>query len=198
MARVRSEAYDDRRQEILDRAAGLFARHGFARTSISALSRECNASKAWIYHYYESKEAILFDILHDHIRMLRDAVQAADDPEAAPEARLKALVAALLEAYGDSDDKHRVLLSELGILAPTQQRQIRALEREIVALFAAAVADLNPALAAQRNLIKPVTMSLLGMLNWHFTWFRKDGPLTRQDYVDLVTRLFISGVKGLA
>ena len=198
MARVRSEAYDDRRQEILDRAAGLFARHGFARTSISALSRECNASKAWIYHYYESKEAILFDILHDHIRMLRDAVQAADDPDAAPEARLKALVAALLEAYGDSDDKHRVLLSELGILAPTQQRQIRALEREIVALFAAAVADLNPALAAQRNLIKPVTMSLLGMLNWHFTWFRKDGPLTRQDYVDLVTRLFISGVKGLA
>ncbi len=198
MARVRSEAYDDRRQEILDRAAGLFARHGFARTSISTLSRECNASKAWIYHYYESKEAILFDILHDHIRMLRDAVQTADDPEAAPEARLEALIAALLEAYGDSDDKHRVLLSELGILAPTQQRQIRALEREIVALFAAAVADLNPALAAQRNLIKPVTMSLLGMLNWHFTWFRKDGPLTRQDYVDLVTRLFISGVKGLA
>lgn len=198
MARVRSEAYDDRRQEILDRAAGLFARHGFARTSISTLSRECNASKAWIYHYYESKEAILFDILHDHIRMLRDAVQAADYPEAAPEARLEALIAALLEAYGDSDDKHRVLLSELGILAPTQQRQIRALEREIVALFAAAVADLNPALAAQPNLIKPVTMSLLGMLNWHFTWFRKDGPLTRQDYVNLVTRLLISGVKGLA
>ncbi len=197
MARVRSEAYDDRRQEILDRAAGLFARHGFARTSISTLSRECNASKAWIYHYYESKEAILFDILHDHIRMLRDTVQAADDPEAAPEARLEALIAALLEAYGDSDAKHRVLLSELGILAPTQRRQIRALEREIVALFAAAVANLNPALAAQRNLIKPVTMSLLGMLNWHFTWFRKDGPLTRQDYVDLVTRLFISGVKGL-
>ena len=83
MARVRSEAYDDRRQEILDRAAGLFARHGFSRTSISTLSRECNASKAWIYHYYESKEAILFDILHDHIRMLRDTVQAADDPEAA-------------------------------------------------------------------------------------------------------------------
>ena len=198
MARVRSEAYDDRRQEILDQAAGLFARHGFARTSISALSRECNASKAWIYHYYESKEAILFDILHDHIRMLRDTVQAADDPEATPEPRLKALIAALLEAYGDSDDKHRVLLSELGILAPAQQRQIRALEREIVALFAAAVADLNPALAEQRKLIKPVTMSLLGMLNWHFTWFRPDGPLTRQDYVDLVTRLFISGVKGLA
>ena len=197
MARVRSEAYDDRRQEILDRAAGLFARHGFARTSISTLSRECNASKAWIYHYYESKEAILFDILHDHIRMLRDTVQAADDPEAAPEARLEALIAALLEAYGDSDAKHRVLLNELGILAPTQQRQIRALEREIVALFAAAVADLNPALAAQRNLIKPVTMSLLGMLNWHFTWFRKDGPLGLEDYADLATRLFISGVKGL-
>ena len=41
-------------------------------------------------------------------------------------------------------------------------------------------------------------MSMFGMLNWHFTWFRPDGPLTRQDYVELVTRLFISGVKGLA
>ena len=198
MARVRSEAYDDRRQEILDRAAGLFARHGFARTSISTLSRECNASKAWIYHYYESKEAILFDILHDHIRMLRDAVQAADRPAPDPEARLRALVTALLEAYRDSDAKHKVLLSELGVLAPEQQGQIRALEREIVAVFAAAVAALNPALGKEPNLIKPVTMSLLGMLNWHFTWFRKDGPLRLEDYADLATRLFINGVKGLA
>ena len=197
MARVRSEAYDDRRREILDRAAGLFARHGFARTSISTLSRECNASKAWIYHYYESKEAILFDILHDHIRMLHDAVQAADAPGPDPEARLRALVTALLEAYRDSDAKHKVLLSELGVLAPEQQGRIRALEREIVAVFAAAVAALNPALGREPSLIKPVTMSLLGMLNWHFTWFRKDGPLRLEDYADLATRLFISGVKGL-
>ena len=196
MARVRSEAYDDRRQEILDQAARLFAQHGFARSSISTIAKACDASKAWIYHYYESKEAILFDILHDHIRMLLEAVRGADRPESEPEARLRALVAGLLEAYGDSDDKHKVLLSELGILAPEQQQQIRTLEREIVALFAAVVADLNPGLAGGQ-LVKPVTMSLLGMLNWHFTWFKKDGPLTRDDYVDLVTRLFIQGVKGL-
>jgi TetR/AcrR family transcriptional regulator len=197
MPRPRSEDYDDKRQEILDKAAALFAEQGFSRTSISQISREQNASKAYIYHYYDSKEAILEDILAKHIRMLRDVVLTAAAGYDDPHQRLQSVLTALLEAYQDADAKHRVLLQDLDLLPEQSQREIKAMERDIVDVFAAIVGALNPALKDNRTYLKPATMSLLGMLNWHFTWYRPDGPLSHRDYAGMVTKLFVNGVKAL-
>ena len=60
MARPRSEHYPENQRLILDRAALLFAERGFGRASIAELARACDFSKAWLYHYYDSKEAILY------------------------------------------------------------------------------------------------------------------------------------------
>ena len=46
-------------------------------------------------------------------------------------------------------------------------------------------------------MLKPVTMSLFGMLNWHYLWFRSAGSVTRADYADLVTRLIADGARGI-
>ncbi len=197
MARPRAHDYDDKRRAILDNAALLFARNGFAGTSISQLSRRCSGSKALIYHYYESKEAILFDILNGHIRLLLEAVERAAAAHADPVARLYALSAALMRRYASADDRHTVLLNDLGALPAAQQGTIRAMERRIVALFADTLAEIHPPLAADARLRKPVAMSLLGMLNWNYTWFRKDGPLSHDDYARLATRLVLDGLKGV-
>ena len=77
-----------------------------------------------------------------------------------------------------------------------QQEALKDLERRLVARFAAAVTGINPRLEAR--LIKPVTMSLFGMLNWHYMWFRPDGEVTRQDYARIASRLIIDGARGLA
>lgn len=45
-------------EEILDRAAGLFARHGFAHTSLKDLADAVGLSKAGLLHHYPSKEAL--------------------------------------------------------------------------------------------------------------------------------------------
>jgi AcrR family transcriptional regulator len=45
-------------EEILDRAAALFAQHGFAQTSLKALADAAGLSKAGLLHHYPSKEAL--------------------------------------------------------------------------------------------------------------------------------------------
>ncbi len=45
-------------EEILDRAAALFAQHGFAQTSLQALADVVGLSKAGLLHHYPSKEAL--------------------------------------------------------------------------------------------------------------------------------------------
>ena len=40
-------------------------------------------------------------------------------------------------------------------------------------------------------------MSLFGMINWHYMWFREGKALTREDYADLVTTLLVEGAAAL-
>ena len=81
MARIRAADYDDKRNALLQVAARLFARDGFDRTSISGIAQAADVSKALLYHYYASKDALLFDIIHEHLLDLVSQVEAADDSE---------------------------------------------------------------------------------------------------------------------
>lgn len=198
MARSRARDHDEKRDAILHRAAIVFARDGYDRASMARLAAECGVSKALLYHYHASKEALLFDILKSHLAALVEAVEEADDPGLPPEARLEALVAALLEAYRDADAEHKVQIDALGLLPESAQAELKALERRLVAAFAEAVRAVEPAVFADGALLKPVTMSLFGMLNWAYLWFHDGGPVSRADYARLATRLLVGGVRGLA
>lgn len=198
MARTRARDYDDKRDALLHTAAIAFARDGYDRASMAGLAAECGVSKALLYHYYASKEALLFAIIQNHLGELVDAVDQADRPDAPPEARLEGLVAALLDAYRDADAEHRVQVGALRLLPEAEQEALKALERRLVEKFADAVRALDPDLFATTPLLKPVTMSLFGMVNWAYMWFRDGGAVTRQDYARLATRLLVGGVRELA
>lgn len=197
MARTRARDHDEKRGAILHRAALVFARDGYDRASMASLAAECGVSKALLYHYHASKEALLADVIETHLQALVDAVEAADAPELAPEARLEGLVRALLEAYRDADAEHKVQLGALQLLPEAEQARLKGLERRLVAVFADAVRAVRPDAFEDRALLKPVTMSLFGMLNWVYMWFREDGPMSRDDYARLATRLLVKGVRGL-
>ncbi len=197
MARTRALDHDTKRRAILDRAALLFADRGYARASMAEIAEACGSSKALLYHYYENKEQLLFDILYAHFLAIEEIVTEADRPGLAPLPRLRALVGALLIAYEGADATHRVQINDLGSLPPARQEALKDFERRLVARFAAALVEVNPDLKRSRKLLKPVTMSLFGMVNWSYLWFKPTGPMSRADYADLVTRITTEGIAGL-
>jgi TetR/AcrR family transcriptional regulator len=196
MARGRASDYDDKRRAILDRSARLFATHGYDRASIAMIAAACGVSKALLYHYYKDKDELLFDIIRAHL----DELIAAVEPAAAiaePRKRLVALATALLDAYRDADAEHQVQINHLRLLPPDKQEILKDLERQLVAFFADAIVAAVPAVAANRALLKPLTMSLFGMLNWKYLWFRPGGPLTSEDYARLAVHLVVEGAADL-
>jgi len=196
MARSRASNYDDKRRAILNRSAELFSELGYDRASMSKIAKACGVSKANLYHYYEDKEELLFDVIRFHLEELLEVVEAADNPGLPAEARLRELVGALLEAYRDADSQHNVQINSLRLLPPDRQAELKAMERELVRIFSEAVAGVAPQLQGTR-MLKPVTMSLFGMLNWHYLWFKSGGPVTRADYADLATHLIADGTRNL-
>jgi AcrR family transcriptional regulator len=196
MARPRADDYHEKQKLILDGAAILFAEKGFAGTSISSIAQFCNTSKALIYHYYQSKEAMLFDMLHSHVNLLLDTAMETLNKEADSEKQLRQLLRSFMQIYVASHSKHVVLLNDLHWLPEPQQKRIREIERSVVKIFRDLVFKLRPDLNEKTR--TGLAMALLGSVNWTYIWFKEGGSLTPENFADLAAALFFDGVRSIS
>ncbi len=70
MARGRARGYDEQREQILARAARLFAQRGYTATSMNEVAEACGVSKPSLYHYVRDKHQLLVEIAESHIGRL--------------------------------------------------------------------------------------------------------------------------------
>ena len=193
MARTRSENYDDIQRGILNAACALFARQGYMRASIADLADACHISRGALYHYFDSKEAILFAIVDAHVRRMIADVEAAMASQSAMLDRFRAAIRAIVELNARSTNEQRVILNELSFLSEAEQAAIKALERQIVDT----ISDLLIRLDTEDKIVKRskrvYTMMLLGMLNFSHTWYDPRGDIAPQEFADMVVDLFLYG-----
>lgn len=198
MARTRAQDFEEKQRAILDNAAQVFAEQGMDKASMSQIASHAQVSKALLYHYYPSKDALIFAIIITHLDELDAAVEAADDPALVPDQRLRRLVGAVLENYRGADNEHKVQLNAASALSDAQKSEILGLERRIVRRFSVVLDQINPKLNdTARPLLMPVTMSLFGMMNWVYMWFKDGGRISREDYADVATTLILEGIKAV-
>jgi len=83
VASARGPAEHSVRDQIVEAAHEYFAHYGYAKTTVADLAREIGFSKAYIYRFFESKqaigEAIVADCLDEILTKVRDAVESGRD-----------------------------------------------------------------------------------------------------------------------
>ncbi len=198
MVRTIAKDHDKKREQILTSAAKVFAEQGFDRASMSLLARECGISKANIYHYYDSKDALLFDILDTYLQNLRDRICGIVLDGLSPEAQLQAIVSETLLAYQGADNEHRVQTTGIAALPVEQQDILRGYQRDMVRQMSDVLAANAPEIfGAAKGKLHSTTMSVFGMLNWFYMWNSRAGADAREDYAQLVTDLTLKGLRGV-
>ncbi|HBZ42487.1 MAG TPA: TetR family transcriptional regulator [Maritimibacter sp.] len=198
MARSIAHDHDEKRTAILRAAAKVFATEGFDRASMTRLARECGISKANIYHYYTSKDAILFDVLDGYLSHLRDRITGLDLAGDNPDAVLRKVICETLFAYQGADYEHRVQMGGVELLPAEQQRVLKGYQREIVEFFSDILEKAAPAaFEGQPEKLRQATMAVFGMLNWYFMWNSGAGRAAREEYAGLVADMTLKGIKGI-
>jgi AcrR family transcriptional regulator len=190
MARPQSPDFDKRREAIVAAAAHLYARRGFPGASVSDLAKACGSSKSLIYHYFPSKDDILYDVMAAHLDALVEAADRSMQAGGARE-RLHALTLAFMRLYVGAQDHHKVLLNELDNLPAPRRAEVVAKQRRIIAIVEALVRELRPELDP---VSLPVAMLFFGMINWTHTWFRGDGSVTPEQLADMAVDLLLGGL----
>jgi AcrR family transcriptional regulator len=194
MARPKAADYDRQRDEILELATAAFAELGYPSASMAQLAQACGTSKARLYHYFPSKEAMLFESLDRYTRRLGRLVDDVKSQALEPRAELEALVRALLSEYRVSRPWHVALLNDVKFLSPEQRERVKAQERAVVEAVAGTLDRVAPGRFVDGER-KPATMALLGMINFTFAWLRPDGPMSYDRYAELVTGLWLKGIE---
>jgi len=190
MSREQAADYEAKKNAILNAAASVFAEVGYPNAKLVDVAKACGASKSMLYHYFASKDDLLFALLSEHLQATIDALQEID-PACAAEKKLRLLIEIYTQKSTQTRTRHIVAMNDVKHLPRGQQKSIVMLERRIIQIFEAALVALNP--AGEPRFITPNAMLLMGMLNWVELWYRPAGPIKPAELCDHILRLFLHG-----
>ena len=197
MARTRAPDHEAQRDQILELAAAKFAQTSYPSTSMADLAAASGTSKARLYHYYESKEAILFDLLDRYtlrLMLIIAEVEGSSQRRGLSERQTFAeLIRAFLAEYETSHSRHIALLNDVKYLVDTQREVILDRQRDVVAAFARQLSRAYPERVTKENQTS-VTMMVFAMINWTFTWLKPGGRLRYEDFAAQVVDMLEHGL----
>jgi AcrR family transcriptional regulator len=95
---ARGPAEHEVRDQIVAAATEHFSRYGYEKTTVSDLAKAIGFSKAYIYKFFESKQAIGEMICANCLREIEDEVKAAVDAAERPPEKLRRMFKTIVEA----------------------------------------------------------------------------------------------------
>jgi TetR/AcrR family transcriptional regulator, fatty acid metabolism regulator protein len=131
---TRAAAQEERRRQILDAAVRAFAKKGYHASRVSDIAEEAGVAYGLVYHYFESKDAVLESIFRDMWGMMVAAINAVEDEEESPREQLRKSCAIVLRTWRDYPDVVRVLVREVARSGEQLQREVEEIAHAFEAL----------------------------------------------------------------
>jgi AcrR family transcriptional regulator len=194
------ETVVDSRQEILRTAARLFQQRGYDATSMNDVAAALKLSKGGLYHHFQSKDEILFEIMDHAMEITQERVlnpvRLIDDPDE----RLRALIRLHIEVVLSPRDREiTVMLHENHPLPPALRKRINTRKKEYIHFVEGLIAEVQGKRSRTRQtkgVVSPraAAFALLGMINWIYQWYKPEGDLQANHLVPQFTDLVFGGI----
>ena len=174
--------------------AQLFRDRGFDATSVSEIARALGLTKAGLYHHFESKEALLSEIMMFGLDKVRDEVILPVRAIRDPEERLRQLITrhARIATRGHGAVAH--LQDEIRALPPAARKQIENRMRVYFDLVRDTLDELHAAGRLSSVDRTVATFSLIGMILWLPRWFRVGGRLDQASVANDIASFALGGL----
>lgn len=189
--------YGQRLNRILEDATRVIAQVGYEKASMRTVAKAAGVSLSGMYHYFESKERMLFLIefrcFNSLLNNLREKLHGLEDPVE----QLRAMVRAQVEYFAANMAALKVCSHELDSLTGAAYEETREIRRAYYTLSRSVIERLlhtHHAGSAPDGHV--ATMSLFGTLNWLYRWYDpKRGP-SPAALANQISEQFLNGVLG--
>jgi len=183
-----------RRAEICRTAAQIFQERGYDATSVSDIARALGITKAGLYHYFESKEALLFEITAYGLDRVRDDVILQVRGIADPEERLRQLVVRHANIATHGRGAVAQLVDEVRALPPGSRKQVEERMRAYFDLVRDTLRELQAAGRLRKVDPTVAAFGLIGTILWLPRWFRQNGRLSQEAVAKEIANIALGGL----
>jgi TetR/AcrR family transcriptional regulator len=183
---------------LLMKAASLIARKGFEATSMRDLAKAIDASLAGLYHYFSSKEDLLFQLQYRTFGSLLEQQQAVAAEPGTPEERFARLITGHLQFYSRHRNELKACTFELESLTGKPYETVEAIRRRYYRLMTSVVADVIGGPSSngkETRKSRHATLFIFGMLNWIFMWYEPSRHGTVEQIGKEMRDLVLNGLR---
>jgi AcrR family transcriptional regulator len=185
--------FDRRLGKLLRHAARIFCEKGYEGASMRDLSRAAGMSLAGLYHYFDSKEDLLYLIQKHTFRTIIERLQERLKEAEGSEQRVRIFIENHLEYFLANKEAMKVLTHEDETLKNGRGAEIRTIKREYYKICL----DLLEELRREKGLEfsgRLAVLGLFGMINWIYTWHNPRVDLDAGELAREMSNLFLRGV----
>ncbi len=129
----RSTASEEKRRLILDAAVRVFARKGFHSARVGDIAAEAGVAHGLLYHYFDSKNALLHTVFRETWTALLEAVREVEESDFPAREQVRRVAAIVLRTWRREPDLVRVLVREV-TRSPQIQNEVEELSQAFAAI----------------------------------------------------------------
>lgn len=182
------------KEELVEVAVELFARNGFAGTSIRDIADAVGRSVSNVYHYFENKEALWLAILERSVKSLPGELRGALAKAQHPRDRFEALVRCHLEVTEQYRREARIFFIDEERLSASGNKANKRIQREILEIYLGELERMKSEGLMVGDDLKVVALNVLGIINWYLRWSKpSDSAAKRGQTVDQVVGFIMRG-----
>lgn len=192
------ETHDERLTHILEAATLVIAQVGYEKASMRLVAKTAGTSLAGIYHYFESKERMLFLIQFRTFNSLLNNLREKLLGVTTPAEQLRVMIRAHISYFAANMTALKVCSHELDSLGGSAYDETRKIRRDYYDLTRSILDSLLDSHSGCTAIDRHVaTMSLFGTLNWLYRWYDpKPGPSPTALANQIATQ-FLRGILGV-
>lgn len=183
-----------KQEQLFNTAAALFAEKGYHGTSIKDLARAMGLQKGSLYHYFNSKEELLFRLLDEYVTEALDNIEAICALEIAPVEKLRRFMLFYSGFYAGDRDRLVLLINDIDKLGGTYREQIIEKERRYYQSLTGIFSQLQAAGMMKAMPQAVAAFAFFGMVHYTCKWFQKDGAITAGELSEMFLEIFTRGI----
>lgn len=191
-----SQAYRDRRAEIVHAAAAIFKQNGYRGTKLGDIAEVLGVDRASLYYYIGSKDEVFEEVVTGVVEANTVFVEEVRDSVAPAPEKLRTIVESLMVSFAENYPFLYVYLQEnLSHVAPGRSEwamRMRAVNRRYEeALTAIVQQGFDAGTFREVAPARVVAYGVLGMVAWSNRWFDPntsgvDAATIGRGYADVV------------
>jgi TetR/AcrR family transcriptional regulator, cholesterol catabolism regulator len=180
------------KDRIIETALKLFEQYGYHGVTVDRIVTECNTSKGGFYHNFKSKDELLYHIHDVFITYVLNKAQEAYTKYKTPTERLCAIILSFVKVFDLYKPHITVFYQESTYLKPEYSEKINEKRDQFKQIIFQVIREGIEAGEFRSELPVEITgMSIIGMVNWTYKWYKPNGPKTIEEIAKIFTDLIL-------